>query len=124
VRACDLAERFVSSGLLARLRQLAPHVVARELTVLLPPAGGDGGPAGYVSGRIDLVYLDPETGEPVVADYKTGRGETDDEIRAATARHAAQGAQYVRAVREALGLAKDPRFELWFLHAGRVENAP
>ena len=122
-RARELADRFVSSGLLARLRRLAPNVVARELSVLLPPGAGDAGPAGYVSGRIDLVYLDPETGDPVVADYKTGRTETDGEIREAAARYAAQGAHYVRAVREALGLEKDPRFELWFLHAGRVEVA-
>ncbi|MCC6640033.1 MAG: UvrD-helicase domain-containing protein [Deltaproteobacteria bacterium] len=122
-RASDLAERFVSSGLLRRLERLAPHVVARELPVLLAPAETGTGATGYVAGRIDLVYLDPDTGDPVVADYKTGRSETESEIRDATTLYAAQGAHYVRAVRDALGLAKLPRFELWFVHAGRVETA-
>ena len=33
----------------------------------------------------------------------------------------AQGAHYVRAIHEALQLANPPRFELWFLHPGRIE---
>lgn len=123
LRVIDLVDRFVSNGLFSRLRQLGSCVVARELAVLLAPAGDDTGPTGFVSGRIDLVYLDPDTGAPVVADYKTGRVESEAEVREAVVRHAAQGAQYVRAVRDALGLVQDPRFELWFVHAGRVETA-
>ncbi len=119
-RTRDLAERFVAGDLFRRFEQIAPHVLARELPVLLPPDASDAGPAGYVAGRIDLVYADPETGEPVVADYKTGRAEGDDEIQAASERHAAQGAVYARALRDALGLPRPPRFELWFLHAGRI----
>ena len=36
--------------------------------------------------------------------------------------YAAQGAGYVRAVQGALGLPEPPRFELWFLDAGRIRE--
>ena len=57
----------------------------------------------------------------MIADYKTGRVEAEQGIQEAATRHAAQGAQYVRALRDALSLPRDPRFELWFLHADRIE---
>ena len=37
------------------------------------------------------------------------------------ARYAAQGRSYQRALRDAMQLDEDPRFELWFLDADRVE---
>jgi ATP-dependent exoDNAse (exonuclease V) beta subunit len=120
-RSRQLVERFVAGELFRRLERIAPHIVARELSVLLLPPAGESGPTGYVSGRIDLVYVDPETLEPVIADYKTGRAEAEQGIQEAATRHAAQGAQYVRALRAALSLPRDPRFELWFLNAGRIE---
>jgi ATP-dependent exoDNAse (exonuclease V) beta subunit len=120
-RADRLLERFAAGPLFGRLRELAPRIVARELQVLLAPASSVDGPVGYLAGAVDLVYLDPVTGEPVVADYKTDAVEDPAEIDALCARYALQGAYYVRAVREAFGLAQDPRFELWFLHAGRAE---
>jgi ATP-dependent exoDNAse (exonuclease V) beta subunit len=122
-RSRQLVERFVAGELFRRLERIAPHIVARELSVLLLPPAGESGPTGYVSGRIDLVYVDPETLEPVIADYKTGRVEAEQGIQEAATRHAAQGAQYVRALRDALSLPRDPRFELWFLHADRIEPA-
>jgi ATP-dependent exoDNAse (exonuclease V) beta subunit len=73
---------------------------------------------GFVAGAIDLVHRDPATGELVVVDYKTDRVETDAEIAGRARSYAAQGAEYQRALREALGLDAPPRFELWFLHAG------
>jgi ATP-dependent helicase/nuclease subunit A len=113
--ATGLLDGFAGSPLLARLRDLREHVLARELPVLLPPSGH--GAVGVVSGTIDLLYRDPATGRLVVADYKT------DDLSAVEARmavYAPQGAAYVRALREALELEEDPRFELWFLRAERV----
>ena len=59
----------------------------------------------------------------MVADYKT-----DDVTGAAVAErarsYAEQGRIYVEALRRALGLARPPRFELWFLRAGRIETVP
>ncbi len=112
--AQSLLDRFAGSGLLVRLRDLREHVLARELPVLLPPASSS---VGFVSGTIDLLYRDPGTGRLVVADYKTDDPET---VEARVAVYAPQGATYVRALREALGLEEPPRFELWFLQADRV----
>jgi ATP-dependent helicase/nuclease subunit A len=118
-RVREVLEGFVSGALFERLRELGPHVLARELPVLLPPPVSDAGPVGFVSGAIDLVYRDPDTNELVVVDYKTDRVETDEDHAERAKGYAAQGAQYRRALQEALGLAELPRFELWFLHSGR-----
>jgi ATP-dependent exoDNAse (exonuclease V) beta subunit len=118
--AREILERFVRGPLFARLRELAPHVVARELPVLLSPERPDAGPVGFVSGAIDLVYRDPATAELVVVDYKTDRLEGPSELAERAASYRAQGAEYQRALRQALVLDAAPRFELWFLHAGRV----
>ena len=119
-RVEDLLERFARSDFQERLRAVAPRIVARELAVLLAPADSDLGAVGYVAGAIDLVYRDAAGDGLVVADYKTDRVESEEEISRAAERHAAQGARYVQALQEALGLPAPPRFELWFLHAGRV----
>jgi len=118
-RVRDLFERMQRNGILARLDAL--DVVARELPVLAPPAADDtdAGPVGFVAGAIDLFYRD-SAGELVVADYKTDLVEDEHELEVRAARYAGQGRVYARAVRGALGLASDPPFELWFLHAGRV----
>ena len=79
---------------------------------------------GYTAGVIDLLYADPETGEWVVADYKSDAVESDAEIRALAGTYAAQGAVYTEAVRAALQLDAPPRFELWLLHAGRILPVP
>ncbi|HEV8582589.1 MAG TPA: UvrD-helicase domain-containing protein [Thermoanaerobaculia bacterium] len=116
----SLLENFVGGSLLERLRRLKGHILARELPVLLAPAEGDSSPVGAIVGTIDLLYRDPEDGRIVVADYKTDEVETEEEIRSRAAVYAPQGAAYLRAVQEALELAGTPRFELWFLRAGRV----
>jgi ATP-dependent helicase/nuclease subunit A len=124
-RAGALLDRFLSGPLGARLRALAPHVVARELPVLLPPDPADaGGPTGFLAGAIDLVYVDPETREWVVADYKTDAIASADELEQRVRDHALQGAPYTRALCDALGLERPPRFELWFLDLERVVQAP
>jgi ATP-dependent helicase/nuclease subunit A len=120
-RALELAEALARGPLPGELRRLSPHVLARELPVLLEGdgAGGAGAPVGFWSGAIDLLYRDPERGEYVVADYKTDRVGAA-EVRATAERYRAQGAVYARAVQRALGLPRPPRFELWFLVPGEV----
>ena len=78
-----------------------------------------------MAGVIDLLYNDPETGAWVVADYKTDAVDGPDSIDRLCRRYAPQGQAYTRAVQQALELSEPPRFELWFLAAGRiVEVAP
>jgi ATP-dependent exoDNAse (exonuclease V) beta subunit len=118
--AKSLLEIFAGGPLLIRLRSLKDHLLARELPVLVPPGEGDHSPVGVVTGAVDLLYRDPGDGRIVVADYKTDEVGTEEEIAARAAVYAPQGAVYMRAVREALELAEAPRFELWFLRAGRI----
>jgi ATP-dependent exoDNAse (exonuclease V) beta subunit len=114
-----LVEAFAAGPLLGRLQGLKQHILSRELPVLLPPRQEDRSPVGVVTGTIDLLYRDPGDGRLVVVDYKT-----DDvaagEIRDRAAVYAPQGAAYLRAVQEVLEPAAAPRFELWFLRAGRI----
>ena len=76
---------------------------------------------GFVAGTIDLLYRDPAKGALAIADYKNDRVEGDREHRERARSYANQGAEYRRAVGEALQLQALPRFELWFLRTGRVE---
>ena len=119
-RAEEVLARLVAGPLPARLAAIAPHVLARELAVLLPPDVGATGPVGFVAGAIDLLYRDPASGELVIADYKSDEVTGDDEVAARAASYAPQGAVYRRAVALALRPPRPPRFELWFLHAGIV----
>jgi len=126
-RAEELLGGAGTRALLARLCALGDGVLARELPVLLRADGDDapsdglpGGAVGYVAGTIDLLYRDPRTGELVVADYKTDPVASEAELVERGERYREQGANYARAVREALGLEASPRFELWFLQAGEV----
>jgi ATP-dependent helicase/nuclease subunit A len=120
-----LLETFAAGPLLARLRRLKDHLLARELPVLLPPGDGVVSPVGVVSGAIDLLYRDPDDGgRIVIADYKTDEVETEEEMRARAAVYASQGRLYARAIQEALELVEMPRFELWFLRPGTVVKAP
>jgi ATP-dependent helicase/nuclease subunit A len=121
----------------ARLAELAPHVVARELPVLLAapqvaPAEAAAAaaapsasppPVAFLSGAVDLLYRDPESGELVVADYKTDQVDDEAALRARALLYASQGRTYAEALRRALDLPRPPRFELWFLRAGRVVSA-
>jgi ATP-dependent exoDNAse (exonuclease V) beta subunit len=120
-KARFLLARFGKGPLFPRFLALRDHVISRELPVLLPPSGNDLGSVGFVSGTIDLLYRDPETGDMVVADYKTDMVEAAEEVAERTRAYAAQGGVYVRAVQEALSLPHPPRFALWFLHPGKIE---
>jgi ATP-dependent helicase/nuclease subunit A len=123
-RAGELWTRFARGPLLERLRAIGPSVIARELPLLLPPGQAPHAPVGFVSGAIDLLYRDPESGAIVVADYKTDRVESPSEIRERAGSYAAQGGIYLQGIRESLDLEGDLRFELWFLHPGCIEVVP
>lgn len=123
-RADALLERFFASDLPLRLHGLAPHVIAREVPLLVRPDSERDQAFGFVAGAIDLLYRDPEDGQLVVADYKTDLVAGPGALERRVEGYAGQGEVYVRAVQEALGLPEPPRFELWFLDAGRVTTAP
>jgi len=120
-RAEELLAKLSGGRLLATLCGLAEHVVSRELPVLLPPVAEGRGAVAFVAGSIDMCYRDPETAEWVVVDYKTDRIVNDADVAGRVSLYTEQGRVYRRALREALGLESEPRFELWFLDADRVE---
>lgn len=123
--AGEALDRLLAGPLVVRLAALRGRVLARELPVLLPPGGEEGtGAVGFVSGAVDLVYRDPATDEPVVADFKTDRVETPDALTARADAYALQARAYARALQEALGLPTLPRAELWFLWPGEVVEVP
>ena len=118
-RLGELLDVLAPGACLRRLHGIAGQVLARELALLLPPAGGRSA-VGYRAGSIDLLYRDPASGELVVADYKT---DLDLDARALARRAAAYAAQtrvYARGLQQALGLTALPTMELWFLHADRI----
>jgi ATP-dependent helicase/nuclease subunit A len=119
-RARALLQRFARGPLFPRFLALRDRVIARELPVLMPAQEGGSGPVGFISGTVDLLYWDPETGQPVVADYKTDHVEGPREVALRAGAYAPQGGVYAEAVMSALGLAALPRIEFWFLHPGRI----
>jgi ATP-dependent helicase/nuclease subunit A len=119
-RAQALLARLAASPLARRLAAAAPHVLGREVPVLVPAEADGEGPVGYVAGVIDLLQRDPATGEVVVVDYKTDAVDAGEELERRAAAYALQGRVYARAVQEALGLPSVPRVELWFLWPGIV----
>jgi ATP-dependent exoDNAse (exonuclease V) beta subunit len=123
-RAGELWTRFARGPLIERLAAVGPHLIARELPLLLPPGRSPQAPVGFVSGAIDLLYRDPRDGAMVIADYKTDRVENPEEIRTRAHSYAGQGRIYLQGVREALDIEGDFRFELWFLHPGCIEVVP
>ena len=119
----ELWTELTEGPLLERLAQLDPSVVRRELPVLLPSdATEPAQPAGGYAGTLDLLYRDGN--DWVVADYKSDRVCTDEEIARAAESHAPQISRYADAVQQALGLERPVRRELWFLQAGRVVEVP
>ena len=96
----------------------APHLLGREIPLVLPPRGGSEGPVGFVTGSVDLLYRDPATGELVVVDYKTDALEDEGMAEARARDYAPQLAAYGEAVASAFG--EVARRELWFLAADQV----
>lgn len=120
-RATAILQRFREGPLWQRFLALWPHVMARELAVLVPVVGATAdGPLEFLRGAVDLVCRDPLDGGIIVVDYKTdvvgGEAELDERARA----YSSQIDLYARAVQEALALEQPPRCELWFLEAGVI----
>ncbi|MFQ5350640.1 MAG: PD-(D/E)XK nuclease family protein, partial [Thermoanaerobaculia bacterium] len=116
-RAEELIERLARGTLLQRLAEIGPTVVGREVPVLLPP---DAGAAGFVSGALDLIYTDPESGRLTIVDFKTDRVEEEQAIAERAAAYRAQEELYARAIHLAFGLGQEPATELWFLWPDRL----
>jgi len=122
-RSALLAElgRIRDSPLFVRLRALRSSVLARELPLL---AEASGSPAlDGVVGTLDLLYRDPESGEMVVADFKTDAIAPDavaEAVAEKVARYRPQLELYGRAVAKALALDRPPRLELWLLSADTI----
>lgn len=124
-RARELLRSFRDGPLYERWRQLLPHLEARELPILLPrPPEWDGDVVGALVGAIDFVYRDPESGEPVLGDFKTDRIEPGETLSEHAQRYRSQADAYRRAVARALGVDALPRCELWFLDRGEVVPVP
>ncbi|HLF55659.1 MAG TPA: 3'-5' exonuclease, partial [Thermoanaerobaculia bacterium] len=125
--AAELAEldgalgRLVASRLWSRLSRIEPEVQARELPVLVAAgAHAETGPIDGTLGTLDLVYRDPESGEIVVADFKTDEVASDEEAAVKVALYRPQLALYGRAVGHAFALPAPPRLELWLIALDRI----
>ena len=115
----QLWDKIAQGSLFARLRELSDRIVARELSVLLPP-GDEDGPVGYRVGVIDLVYRDPSSDQLVVIDYKTDEVTDSAALQSRAESYAEQGAVYSHALEDAFELSYTPRFELWFLQCDEI----
>ena len=122
VRVRKILDRWVSGELLPRLREAGDAILARELPVLIPPAGNeDDEPLIGYTGIVDLLLGGTVDGDPpVVVDFKTDMVETEEELAARAERYRPQLELYGRALHQALHLAVPPRLELWFLWPDRV----
>jgi ATP-dependent helicase/nuclease subunit A len=115
----EMLRRIAAGSCLARLESVAHEVLSRELPVFLWEKT-DEAPGAVLSGIIDLVYLDPEDGRVVVADYKTDAVDGVDAIEERAEVYEPQVRAYARILREALDLYEEPHVELWFLAADRI----
>ncbi|MCK5379060.1 MAG: PD-(D/E)XK nuclease family protein, partial [Acidobacteria bacterium] len=113
-----LVRHFREGPLWQQFLDLDGSILARELALVTTPETG--GAVGAVTGAIDLVYRDPETGEIVVADYKTDQLADDAEIHNRAVVYQPQLEIYARALQQALNLDVTPRQELWFVGSGVV----
>lgn len=114
----SLVEHFREGPLWQRFSSLGGSILARELPLVISPNGNAA--VGAVTGAIDLVYRDPDTGEIVVADYKTDHLADDHELQDRAAVYQPQLEIYARALQGAMNLDVTPRRELWFLGSGVV----
>jgi ATP-dependent exoDNAse (exonuclease V) beta subunit len=118
-----LWEGFRSGPLFQSFLDAGNSECLRELDVLIPvDPVEESGPVGVYTGSIDLLYRDA-AGEVVVVDYKTDAVGDAEQVKERAANYLEQGRLYQRAVREALKLNQDPRFELWFIRPGIVWSA-
>ena len=115
-----MLKRLVESPIWERLYALRDHFVGREVPVLVPPIELMRSAVGYVSGVIDLVYRDPDDDTIVVVDYKTDRVDSLEAFFPLAQCYERQGQIYSYAIKDALALDHEPRFELWFLSHGTI----
>lgn len=109
----EILAAFLKSNLGVIFQRVAK--LGREVPLLLRKEDGR-----TWRGSIDLVYRD-ESGQIVVADYKTDHGLSSSEMQE---RYGFQLGIYADAVAGAMGLATRPRAELWLLRTGeRLEVA-
>ncbi|RLE30392.1 MAG: hypothetical protein DRJ61_12885, partial [Acidobacteria bacterium] len=101
-RLQTIVKRFREGPLWQRFLDLDGSILARELALVTTPETG--GAVGAMTGAIDLVYQDPDTGEIVVADYKTDQLADDAEIQDRAAVYRPQLEIYARALKEAMNL--------------------
>ena len=118
-RATALLDRVEDGELLQRFIGLRGTVLGREIPVLLKPEDGTEGPVGFYSGAIDLLYREPETGAPVIVDFKTDQVESDADLAARAEVYSSQEDLYAAAVQRVMSLETRPDTELWFLWADR-----
>jgi ATP-dependent exoDNAse (exonuclease V) beta subunit len=117
-------DRLLGSNLWRELARLEGAVLARELPLVAAadPAATAGPLDAYV-GTLDLLYRDPESGETVIADFKSDQMD-DDGAAAKLDRYRPQLELYARAVGDALALDRPPRLELWLLALDRILPLP
>ena len=119
-RARQILDALANGEILARLVARRDDVVARELPILLPPDDEPFGPIAGISGVIDLLLRDPESGELLVVDYKTDQVDDEQALAERAAHYHPQLATYAEALKQALDLDNAPPTELWFVTSDRV----
>ncbi|MEM8960155.1 MAG: UvrD-helicase domain-containing protein [Acidobacteriota bacterium] len=107
-RADDMLAVFRTGPLFTRLVTLADHILARELPLVVPP--DDTHALGAITGTLDLLYRDPDSGDLTIVDYKTDRVLDPEHYRE-------QARTYRQAIASVMGVKVD--FELWSLTTGR-----
>jgi ATP-dependent helicase/nuclease subunit A len=103
------------SRLLRELAALRGHLLGREVPLVLRPEHDDRA-TGALVGSVDALLRDPVAGELVVVDFKTDRVGAAMASRRAE-RYRGQLERYAAGIARAMGAARPPRAELWFLWA-------
>lgn len=114
--ARELLEEADRRGILYELFDRRDQILGREVPVLLP----DEESGGAIVGTLDLLYRDPNTGQLVVADFKTDVLQSQEQFEQRREHYLAQGQVYQDAVALMFPDEESPAFELWFLSANRI----
>jgi ATP-dependent exoDNAse (exonuclease V) beta subunit len=114
--ARELLEEADRRGILYELFDRREQILGREVPVLLP----DQESGGAIVGTLDLLYRDPNTGQLVVADFKTDALQSQEEFEQRREHYLGQGRVYQDAVALMFPDEEAPAFELWFLSANRI----
>jgi ATP-dependent helicase/nuclease subunit A len=114
--ARELLEEADRRGILYELFDRREQILGREVPVLLP----DEESGGAIVGTLDLLYRDPNTGQLIVADFKTDVLQSQEDFEQRREHYLAQGRVYQDAVARMFPAEEAPAFELWFLSANRI----